>query len=81
MTERKLCRDCRWAANPAAELAEARPYDWICNHSGARLRGQPDYVTGRPVQPQQDKCLFVRDDDHRCGPEGRWWEAQEVGFG
>jgi hypothetical protein len=92
MNEAKLCKDCRWAGNPCAELTLPRPYDWVCGHLGARLRQQPDYVTGRPVEPRQDKCLYVRDDPQRCAPRGRWWEPGgagdarsgepiEVGFG
>jgi hypothetical protein len=83
MTEPKLCKDCRWAINPTAQderpLLTRRSYDWVCGHLGARLRHQPDYVTGQPIEARRDKCLYVRDDPQRCGPEGRWWEPGEAG--
>jgi hypothetical protein len=88
MTEPRLCKDCRWATNPGAELAPhplfpntrrrvAGPRDWVCTHSTAARAGQPDLVLGLPVPPWQDGCVSVRRDPNRCGVTGRFWEARE----
>jgi hypothetical protein len=85
MTERRLCKDCRWAIDPTAQdersLLTRRSYDWRCSHPTSLKQRPPDYVTGQTGEPYPDRCLTVRDDDARCGAEGRWWEPIDVGFG
>ena len=70
----KLCKDCRWMepVDPPSPSSIRMPK---CLHASAAATGQPDYVWGRELAPQQLACEFARDDPDRCGPEGRYWET------
>lgn len=84
MTEPKLCKDCRWAVNHGAGLTMAGPYDWECRHPSSLLPLPPNLVTGEPHEPMYMACATARGrtvNSECCGPEGRWWEPLEVGFG
>jgi hypothetical protein len=85
MTEPKLCKDCRHAVNPSAELSRAYWYDWVCMHPSATLPAlPPNPVTGEIEPSKQIRCAEARGYGSlgRCGPKGRFWEPKQIiGFG
>jgi hypothetical protein len=80
-----LCKDCRWAVNLVGDRQTALPpaMHFQCHHPSSVVTGPPDLVTGREPEEAWNFCSHNRATSYGdcCGPEGRFWEPIEVGFG
>ena len=68
-SELPLCKDCRWGVFKASGLGSTE--NRKCSHPNIIWR---ELVEGRVSYPF---CADVRDNDERCGIEGKSWEAKE----
>lgn len=87
MSEPQLCKDCRFAVNdhPGYKSSVPRLEDhaWRCRHpSATRPAAPPSPVTGFVEPPEQMTCTEARGYGMtaNCGPDGRFWEAREIGI-
>jgi len=62
----KFCKDCKWR--------HYHGYGYLseCEHPAIARTGERSVVTGKvPFRPEQ--CDRVREDETKCGLEGRFW--------
>jgi hypothetical protein len=70
----KLCRDCKWVHVPLSNriFDTFRPYRFALCESP-----QIDSVTFRVEgRAHGEYCTVMREFAHRCGRDGKWWEAR-----
>jgi hypothetical protein len=70
----RLCRDCKHAVITTA----GRMVDCRCHHPRGMRLDPPDYVTGKPAKRVPGNAQYLRDDEDRCGPGGKWWQPIEA---
>lgn len=58
-----LCVDCKHCSDPCA----------VSDHSAQCACGGNSVVTGKP---KRTLCIYMRQDDGKCGPEGMLFEAR-----